>query len=577
MHKNSQILGGETSVDINSKKYSFGIVMFILAFLSTVSFLYIPLGIDRVAHLDINDSVAAKIIYANGTAKEVKIDQAAGLSKGDTVVFTISLPETKPFEQSELCFYQYHSIIEVTDPDGNILMKYGQQTIEKKKMLGDEFIHVPIPENAWGRTLTITASQQEAIFSDHFSDFRILKANDVFRYPLISKSFDFVVFLFLMVISLLFTMVLIWTAATTRKNLFAEIMLSSFVLLASVWRFGGNRMFYVLCANLSFAATIEYAAAFGAPIPLLFYFAAISGRKEDRTVLRICGYVFLGAFVFITAMDAIARIHFPTFEPVIYVLLGISFLFVFREMLYGVRHHATNSASFNNEAAGFLIAVILAILYFIVMVLRNLFPGNAALAAFFQLSLLQQSFIIFIITMLISLYIRVAEFIETEVTQKELKALAFVDILTGIHNRNYCVQELEKLDKEKNHNYGILFFDTDHLKQANDVYGHKVGDQLICETAGCISRAFQSERGFFGRWGGDEFIAVLLEPGNISAFEARFQHEIDRVNQKRKFPFEFIISHGVALNDRNHFMTANEICNQADQKMYLNKKTHHAM
>ena len=54
-----------------------------------------------------------------------------------------------------------------------------------------------------------------------------------------------------------------------------------------------------------------------------------------------------------------------------------------------------------------------------------------------------------------------------------------------------------------------LFFDLNDLKEVNDTLGHIAGDTLIMNFAHIIRTSITSKRYFVGRYGGDEFIALL--------------------------------------------------------------------
>jgi diguanylate cyclase (GGDEF)-like protein len=57
--------------------------------------------------------------------------------------------------------------------------------------------------------------------------------------------------------------------------------------------------------------------------------------------------------------------------------------------------------------------------------------------------------------------------------------------------------------------FGILFMDVDGFKKINDVYGHDVGDRTLKTVAATMSNSLRSSD-FLGRWGGDEFLAIVV-------------------------------------------------------------------
>lgn len=90
---------------------------------------------------------------------------------------------------------------------------------------------------------------------------------------------------------------------------------------------------------------------------------------------------------------------------------------------------------------------------------------------------------------------------EAEVSRKA----AVTDFLTELPNR----RGLQDLVTSTNHSTkSVVIFDLDGLKSVNDQHGHLAGDAFIRIVAERIKRSIKSDD-IFGRWGGDEFVAVL--------------------------------------------------------------------
>lgn len=100
-----------------------------------------------------------------------------------------------------------------------------------------------------------------------------------------------------------------------------------------------------------------------------------------------------------------------------------------------------------------------------------------------------------------------------------LETLAAADPITAMPNHRTIVA---RLDREIEHcsRYGrgcsVLFLDLDHFKALNDTYGHRAGDAALRELAGVICGALRSSDAL-GRWGGEEFLAVLPETSLAAA------------------------------------------------------------
>ncbi len=101
---------------------------------------------------------------------------------------------------------------------------------------------------------------------------------------------------------------------------------------------------------------------------------------------------------------------------------------------------------------------------------------------------------------------------------------ASTDPLTGVANRRQLEAVLRRLAKGSEP-YSVLMIDLDDFKQVNDRYGHAAGDRVLRQLAELLSRTFR-DGDVFGRWGGDEFLAVLPGAGALDAAElaARLQH-----------------------------------------------------
>jgi diguanylate cyclase (GGDEF)-like protein len=107
-------------------------------------------------------------------------------------------------------------------------------------------------------------------------------------------------------------------------------------------------------------------------------------------------------------------------------------------------------------------------------------------------------------------------------TNARLTTLATRDPLTGQYNQRTLVETLDRTLAHANR-YGtpcaILFLDIDHFKALNDTHGHPVGDAALKAFA-CSIVARVRGVDTVGRWGGEEFMAVLPETDGATALAA---------------------------------------------------------
>ena len=158
---------------------------------------------------------------------------------------------------------------------------------------------------------------------------------------------------------------------------------------------------------------------------------------------------------------------------------------------------------------------------------------------------------------------------ESKMYEQKLAYQASHDALTGLFNRNYLRQELERMvARVARGNAGgvLMFVDLDQLKFINDTLGHAVGDRLLIEAAR-LMKAHVREGDLLARYGGDEFTVLLY---NTDAEGARTVAE----NLRARFgEFKFLeggnaysltCSVGLTLIDEN-VKSADECLSQAER------------
>ncbi len=98
-----------------------------------------------------------------------------------------------------------------------------------------------------------------------------------------------------------------------------------------------------------------------------------------------------------------------------------------------------------------------------------------------------------------------------------LKEMAALDGLTGVFNRRHYEMRLEQEVARARRNgrgLSLLMFDIDHFKDANDNFGHEVGDSVLKDVAAVLRDKVRAED-MVARYGGEEFV-VLLTGGATS-------------------------------------------------------------
>ncbi len=100
---------------------------------------------------------------------------------------------------------------------------------------------------------------------------------------------------------------------------------------------------------------------------------------------------------------------------------------------------------------------------------------------------------------------------EQKSAEAQIYYLAYHDILTGLFNRSYFIDSLNKLSAEPIQTATpiyLMLLDLDHFKTINDTFGHPTGDLLLKKIAAVLS-SYSEEHDIVTRLGGDEFVILF--------------------------------------------------------------------
>ena len=162
----------------------------------------------------------------------------------------------------------------------------------------------------------------------------------------------------------------------------------------------------------------------------------------------------------------------------------------------------------------------------------------------------------------------VSDISDKKKTEAEIEYLSYNDQLTGLHNRRYYEQEIERLNDEKYYPLTLIMADVNGLKLTNDAFGHKAGDALLEKTAKILKRECR-EDDIVVRIGGDEFILLLPETDAKNANVI-----IERINKamgnEKLDNIILSVSVGFAVKNDNS-SDINTIYKQAEDEMYRHK------
>jgi two-component system cell cycle response regulator len=155
--------------------------------------------------------------------------------------------------------------------------------------------------------------------------------------------------------------------------------------------------------------------------------------------------------------------------------------------------------------------------------------------------------------------------------ERELRSMALVDDLTGLHNRrafSALAAQQFRMASRNNRKVLLFFADIDGLKNINDRFGHREGDVAVSRAACALQRTFRNSD-IVARLGGDEFAVIALEALSQSedGILRRLTTNLRKLhaNEPR---YELSLTIGSARYDPEDPIPLAELTERADRAMY---------
>lgn len=277
--------------------------------------------------------------------------------------------------------------------------------------------------------------------------------------------------------------------------------------------------------------------------------------------------------------------------PIIHLAVIFTIIVLIRNYTTGFAFYVANNSIYRNE--GFILAILAPLLYITtsmvlctVFMIRNRKGTDEKRSISFHmfvsigisfLGAIICSFVNFIspwhifVAALIYLYMQLHGYRE-----HNLDILAYTDSLTGLKNHAMYSILKENMDKrirtESNLRFAVAVMDVNYLKQINDVYGHKAGDDLLVNASRTICHIFDHSP--VCRIGGDEFVAILegSDYENREMLQAQFEEVMLSAtfpSEKHELPLSIAI--GICNFSEQKHQAFEQVFHEADKKMYLNK------
>lgn len=160
----------------------------------------------------------------------------------------------------------------------------------------------------------------------------------------------------------------------------------------------------------------------------------------------------------------------------------------------------------------------------------------------------------------------------TNLVIDRMRSMTVHDALTGIYNRAFFEDEIQRLETLELDSLGIVMCDLDNLKQINDRQGHKAGDAMLIGAARIIRDSLR-QGDIVARIGGDEFAVFIKNccESDLELIAGRIRSQIEKYNRNHSNA-RLSISVGSAMQ-KGPQIQVQELFKEADQNMYIAKRT----
>ena len=557
------------------------LVVFLSAFfiLFTINGLINLLNIGDVEYTVLDDQLSADVYFADGHSEHSDSNYFPAARKGDTIVVHVPLKARNRKDGQAICFDFYNGISTVSYKD-KVLYTYGEERVNNKYHVGHLIISAAIPDEAWGDEITLTLVPEEKDPYTNLKRVLLLSAVDARWYPLLNNQFDFIIFFPILIFSGIAMIAFFFSMILGYKQSIQGFCLALFLFGVSCWYLGYQGIFYLFCANIPVCANIEYQAMYMFMIPFLGYLRREKHNFVSDKILPVLEILFIIFFVGTNTLYFLKTgIDHSDFINYYRGLIILSLLAAVVSMFMPSKEKA--DIADQTLRYGLVAVMSTGIIETVRITTVSLFDieGNRFIQAFISMNFSRIMILIFLFSLVSSFILRVLNNIRLETQRIQLSRLAYFDLLTGIPNRQDCDRNFNAMTPEQLRKCAVLFFDANDLKIANDSYGHECGDILLKLIGSSLKTAMENHQGFFGRYGGDEFIACLYDGNKTKEVCDKFYECIDEANQKKLLPFEVRVASGRAdlkehendtYNDRSHLIAT--LVREADERMYKNKQ-----
>ena len=492
------------------------------------------------------------------------------LSDGETLTAGTTLHPMDHIEAAALAFSAENAVVRVS-VDGSERLVLGEEEHAAGRQIGDRLIILPLSEEDWGKTLGIQITAADGGTDSALKDVFLLNRDQAVLYPLLGHETKFFAYAAVFMAGA-FLFVLALVRAITRRRFLDMLFLALFLLAAGTAVLGRSGFFYLFLLPPDFCANAGIFALFPAPVFFGFFLARTCAphKKARKRIYYFFAVLLAAAAAAVFVLHAGGYMHASYFLPYVPLVCAgglLISLIIERGALASSRREDREDVLVRAGMRLMLLGLALGLAR--QHVYRAHVPALEKAVSYLPDTDYAACGLL-VLSVLLVLFMRERERRSTrrEETAELMKKLAYTDILSGIPNRHFCDRKIAEIAAAPAYQtaafeYTIFMMDIDSLGEINEAEGFAAGDEAIRCIAEAISDAmrgcgadlfadgrplFPEEKGelgdcFFGRWGGDEFVACTLR-SQSDAFLTTLTSRIAAINIEKRMEREVSVSVG---------------------------------
>nr|WP_276576516.1 HD domain-containing phosphohydrolase [Caldicoprobacter algeriensis] len=157
------------------------------------------------------------------------------------------------------------------------------------------------------------------------------------------------------------------------------------------------------------------------------------------------------------------------------------------------------------------------------------------------------------------------------------QGLRSYDLLTGVYNRKMMEEHIKRLENSNEFPLGVIMVDVNGLRFVNNIFGYEKGDKLLKKTAEILKKSVR-QNDLIARWGGDEFLIILLHADLdvVKEVISRIQSNSFSIDNDTKVQLSLVMGYAIKKSQKENL---EEVIKEAEEFMYRRKlmvaESHH--